>query len=210
MLHTQTLDPPTLELLKSLQTKPYLNGYYLVGGTALALYFGHRKSIDLDFFPNFGFDTQTLLEQIHQDYPYQILYTATNTLKGSINNIKVDIISHRYPYIGEPFILDGMALISVEDIIAMKLNAIATSGQRSKDFIDIYYAFQKFNLDEMLEFYKKKYQQANETHILKSLIFFDDVDLSDWPVLIQDTNLKWKDVIRKIELETLNFINNKI
>ncbi|MCD4697137.1 MAG: nucleotidyl transferase AbiEii/AbiGii toxin family protein [Bacteroidales bacterium] len=136
MLFTNTIDPPTLELLKSLQARTYLKGCYLVGGTALALYFGHRKSIDLDLF--------------------------------------------------------------------------ATSGQRSKDFIDIYYAFQKFSLDEMLDFYKQKYDQENDTHILKSLIYFDDVDLSDWPVLLQDPNLGWKEVVRKLESETLNYLKGKL
>ena len=78
-----------------------------------------------------------------------------------------------------------MAILSDMDIVAMKLNAIATSGQRSKDFVDIYYAFRKFSLKEMLDFYKKKYNQDDETHVLKSIIYFEDVDLSDWPVLLE-------------------------
>ena len=210
MLFTNTLDPPALELLKSLQAKSYLKGYYLVGGSALALYFGHRKSIDLDLFPNFGFDAEKLLEQIHQDFPYQIWHSAPNTLKGSINQINVDIIAHRYPLVGKPFSSDDITMISVKDIVAMKLNAISVSGQRSKDFIDIYYAFQKFSLDEMLDLYKRKYNQDNETQILKSLIYFDDVDLSDWPLLLQHPSLKWKDITKKLESETLQYIKRRM
>jgi len=55
MLHAKAIETPTLELIKSLQTKTYLQGFYLVGGTALALHFGHRKSIDIDLFSNFDF-----------------------------------------------------------------------------------------------------------------------------------------------------------
>jgi len=50
MLQTQTIDPATLELIKSLQSRDYLKGFNLVGGTALALYLGHRRSIDIDLF----------------------------------------------------------------------------------------------------------------------------------------------------------------
>lgn len=48
MLHYQTVEPHTLELLKSLMQKPYLQQFVLVGGTALALQIGHRKSVDID------------------------------------------------------------------------------------------------------------------------------------------------------------------
>lgn len=49
MLHLSTVEPATLELLRKLQSLPILNNTRLVGGTALALQFGHRKSVDLDF-----------------------------------------------------------------------------------------------------------------------------------------------------------------
>jgi hypothetical protein len=80
----------------------------------------------------------------------------------------------------------------------MKLNAISTSGQRSKDFIDIYYLLNKYDLGNMLEFYQKKYDQQNVAFVLKSLVYFDDVDLAGWPVLIENPKLKWADVKKKI------------
>ena len=101
MLFTNTLDPPALELLKSLQSKDYLHGFYLVGGSALALYYGHRKSVDLDLFSTFDFDSEKLLEEMHQDFAFQIFHSSRNTLKGSINKINVDILAHRYPLVGE-------------------------------------------------------------------------------------------------------------
>lgn len=50
MLYLETVESSTLELLKKMQKLPVLNNTRLVGGTALALQLGHRKSIDLDFF----------------------------------------------------------------------------------------------------------------------------------------------------------------
>lgn len=50
MLQYQTVEPKTLDLLKSISSLPLFSKHRLVGGTALALIFGHRLSIDLDFF----------------------------------------------------------------------------------------------------------------------------------------------------------------
>jgi len=208
MLFTKAVEPATLELLKSLQSKNYLKGFNLVGGTALALYLGHRTSVDIDLFPNFNFDAVQLMELIQKDYPLQLYYTAQNTLKGNIENINVDIIAHRYPYLIEPSEIENIRILSEPDIIAMKLNAISVSGQRSKDFIDIYFVLEnkKYSLNDMLKFYQMKYSQTGDMHVLKSLMYFDDVDLSDWPVLISKPNLKWTDVKSRIDKEVLKII----
>lgn len=209
MLHTQTVEHTTLELLKSLQDKDYLHGFNLVGGTALALYLGHRTSIDIDLFSNFDFDTAQMLELIQHDYPLQLYYTAPNTIKGSIENVRVDFIAHRYPFLNQPVEIDGFRMLSEPDIIAMKLNAISTSGQRSKDFIDIYFALEskKYSLANMLKFYQKKYSQLGDMHVLKSLMYFDDVDLSDWPVLLKKPHLKWLEISERIEREVLQLLS---
>lgn len=60
MLHKETIDPGTLELLKHLQAEPELETFNLVGGTSLALQIGHRKSIDLDLFTDTAFDLEAL------------------------------------------------------------------------------------------------------------------------------------------------------
>jgi|WetSurMetagenome_2_1015567.scaffolds.fasta_scaffold59092_3 predicted nucleotidyltransferase component of viral defense system len=206
----ETVEASTLKLIRSLQEKQYLKGFYLVGGTALALYLGHRKSIDIDLFTNSSFDAAVLLENLHQDFPYQLSYTAANTLKGSIDNIKVDLIAHRYPYIHEPNLISGIHVLSMQDIVAMKLNAISTSGQRSKDFIDIYYLLEKIDIESMLLYYKTKYGQSNDTFILKSLIYYDEVDLSDWPVLLKDSALKWGNVKKLLTSRVLRFTKNTL
>lgn len=205
MLHKETIEPSTLDLIKNLQSKDYLEGFYLVGGTALALYFGHRTSVDIDIFANFSFDAAQMLENVQQDFPLQLFHTSSNTLKGSINKINIDIISHRYPYLNQPSFIDGLGLLSEPDIIAMKLNAISTSGQRSKDFIDIYFALDKYNISDMISFYQQKYNQKGDMHVLKSLIYFEDVDLSDWPVLLREKHLKWDKVKVKIENAVRHF-----
>jgi len=208
MLYKETVDNSTLELIKKLQTKEYLQNFYLVGGTALSLQLGHRKSIDIDLFSNFNFDTQQLLEQISYEFQFKLFFSTANTLKGSINNIQIDILAHRYSYVGEPLIADSIFMLSLKDISAMKLNAISTNGQRVKDFIDIYYLLQKYKLKDLLEFYKLKYNQENEINVLKSLAYFDDVDLSDWPLMLKEPDLKWVTIKKKIIKEIEKYLNS--
>ena len=174
----------------------------------MAFYLGHRKSVDIDLFSNFAFNASELIDLIQQDYRLQLYNTASNTIRGSIEDVNIDIIAHVYPYINEPSVIDGVQILSVPDLIAMKLNAISVSGQRSKDFIDIYFILEenRFSITDILKFYQVKYNQHGDMHILKSLIYFEDVDLSGWPVLLKKPLLKWSDVKKKIEKEVLRYL----
>lgn len=58
MLSYSTINPHTLELLKALMSEPAFYDMRLVGGTALALQYGHRQSVDLDFFGDLCCDVE--------------------------------------------------------------------------------------------------------------------------------------------------------
>lgn len=210
MLHKEAVDDSTLGLLKSLQSRQYLKGFYLVGGTALALYNCHRRSVDIDLFSDFAFDASQMLENLSQDYQFALMFSAPNTLKGTIDGINVDILAHRYKLVSEPVMEEDIELLSEADIVAMKLNAISTSGQRIKDFVDIYFLLEKYDLKSMLGLYSAKYEQTNDNLILKSLIYFDDAEESEWPVIIKETGLRWKDVKRKLEKEVLSYTHRSM
>ena len=48
--HPDAISKPAHDLSTSLGAAPFLSSFYLAGGTGLALRFGHRRSVDLDFF----------------------------------------------------------------------------------------------------------------------------------------------------------------
>ncbi len=122
-----------------------------------------------------------------------------NANENKDNNIKIDIISHRYNLINNPILIEDIFLLSIEDIIAMKLNAITINGQRIKDFIDIYFLLDKYSINEMLSFYIKKYNSHNSVNVLKSLIWFNDVDTSEWPLILYNKQLSWSKVKKTIK-----------
>ena len=102
MLYKEAIEPGTLELLVKLQKIDILENFYLAGGTSLAMQIGHRKSIDLDLFTQNNLDVNTTLELLEEDFKFKMSYSSKNTLKGNIKNVKIDLISHKYPLVKKP------------------------------------------------------------------------------------------------------------
>jgi hypothetical protein len=76
--------------------------------------------------------------------------------------------------------VDGIRLVSLEDIAAMKLNAITRSGNRPKDFVDMYTLLEYKGLSNWIAAYKKKYPDITEQMANHSLTYFMDIDLKVW------------------------------
>lgn len=199
MLCKGAIETSTLEILLKLQEATLLNDFFLAGGTSLAMQIEHRKSIDLDLFTVNDFDSNKLLEFLEENFEFRLDYSEKNTLKGSVNNVKIDFISHKYPLVKTPVNLLKAKILSVADIAAMKLNAIAGNGTRSKDFIDIYFILKQFTVQEILNFYNIKYKTRNSLHVIKSLNYFDDISTQDWPDMILEKNLTLTKVKQSIE-----------
>ncbi len=180
MLFKEPVTPSTLKIIQKLFSIDELNNFDLVGGTALAMQIGHRISVDIDMFSKIVFDNKQLKECLLENFQGHELtfdYEAKNTLIGSIDQIKVDFIRHSYPSIKESKAIEGIRLCSLEDIAAMKVSAITDNGTRIKDFVDLYYLLQYFKLDEIIQFYEKKYQSENSFHALKSITYFNNLDI---------------------------------
>lgn len=197
MLQTQTIEPRTLELLRKLQSEPLMSSFNLVGGTALALRIGHRKSIDLDFFTKEEFNIVELREMLVEKYTMKVAFERGQTLKGFIDGIMIDCIRFNYPHIKDPDIIDGVRLESIPDIIAMKLDAISHNGTRIKDFIDIATLSTMYSLDEMLQFYLAKYPNSNVLMPVKSLVYFDDINFEE-SVIMTNEAFDWDKIAQRL------------
>lgn len=191
MLCYETIDTPTLDLLKKLQSIPIFQNLRLVGGTSLALQYGHRKSIDLDLFGSLSADEIEISQKLNQVGELIQLKSGNNIHIYSINNIKVDLVNYPYEWLCDYLIEDNISLAQPPDIGAMKLAAITGRGTK-KDFIDLFFLLQNFTLDQLLEFYKKKYPNGSMFLVIKSLSFFDDAENDPDPIML--ISVKWSEV----------------
>lgn len=200
MLQTQTVVPELLELLEKLMEDVFFENFILVGGTSLALQLGHRNSVDIDLFGNQTIDRNIFEEKLKGYGITEVSQSTKNIFISSVNDIKVDFVNYNYPLLRPFSTIDSIRLASLEDISAMKLNAIMGRGSR-KDFIDLYFLLKKFSMNEILNFYIDKYSDGSKFLVLKSLVYFDDADIQPQPQMYQDFN--WETCKQKIIDEVL-------
>jgi predicted nucleotidyltransferase component of viral defense system len=200
MLYTATVAPNTLGLLIELMGKSYLQGFNLVGGTALSLQIGHRKSIDLDMFATEPFDTNELKSKLEDDFPvFQVILESQNTLITNINDIKVDFIRFKYGFTYPIRYEDPIRLANVKDIASMKLDAITGRGKK-KDFFDLFFLLKRYSLSELLSLYQEKYQHSTIFHVVKSINYFEEAEVEPDPIII-DKKVNWMKVKNALKEE---------
>ena len=206
MLHLSAIDTSTLELLKSIMHCDEFTNLRLVGGTSLALQLGHRKSIDLDLFGEIDFENIDKTKTFSKFEKVVLLKKSKNINILSIDDVKIDFVNYSYPWLQKQLLIDEIRLAGIEDIAAMKLAAITGRGSR-KDFIDIYFLLQKYDIREMLGFYREKYFDGSEYLVLKSLTYFDDAEEDLDVEMLKD--VPWA-TIKKHILNTVNLYNQSI
>jgi predicted nucleotidyltransferase component of viral defense system len=200
MLQYSTLESGTLELLKKLMQVPELKDFYLAGGTALALYYGHRRSIDLDLFCMTDFCVESILPLLQKKFP-SIQYGDTSNPLGLfcfIDDIKVDFVRYgQFKVIENPLEEDGVRLFGLHDLMAMKVAAILRRAVK-KDFWDIAEILTHFSMEELIAAYNKKYpNQQLAITIPQALTYFADAEESEKPVSLK--NQTWKSVKKIIQ-----------
>ncbi len=177
---------------------------YLAGGSALALQYGHRISVDFDFFTPTPFVGRDIVQKLNSIGSFKLQEAAEkNTLLGLFNNVKFSLFLYEYPLVASPVNYLGVNIASPADIAAMKLAAIMDRGT-TKDFIDVYFLIKMgISLEQSFEYYNKKYKSlANNIYsIIKSLSYFDDADTKEMPQMIK--KISWEEVKKFFQKETV-------
>ena len=192
MLYYETIHPTTLELLRDLMAQEELKGMRLVGGTSLALQYGHRQSIDLDFFGKPQASQEEILEMAQRMGDLRILNRTKSILQLVLRGVKVDVVDYGcYDWIDTPIVENGLELASPKDIAALKVNAIEGRGTK-KDFVDVFELLKHFSLPEILEFYSNKYPNYSMFRALLSLTYFEDAESQAMPVMMAPVS--WENI----------------
>lgn len=203
----QAVTPETWQAFQIAAALPFIQRYYLAGGTGLALHLGHRFSVDLDFFapdPDaVGADERSELRAAFDDPTLAIRFDKDMTFVANWRGVGVSFFRLTlYPLTQEPLLLEGVPVATVEEIGAMKLAAIMSRGTR-KDYIDIYFILQQMPLERLFEVAAVKYARVRTFAVsaVRALTYFADAETTPMPQMIQRAS--WSAVKRFLEQQAL-------
>jgi predicted nucleotidyltransferase component of viral defense system len=108
-----------------------------------------------------------------------------------VDGIKVDLMKYPYPPVYPIVVEDGIRMLSIRDIIPMKLSAISNRGAK-KDFFDIHFLLREFRFDEMLMLYSERFNMPEVISVLRSIQYFDDAELENDPLCFEQ--ITWAEV----------------
>ena len=187
-MHEEVLPGNSLDLLKNMESGDLSvwRGWTLAGGTGLALYYGHRLSVDLDFFRPDVVSLDNLLKRLQALGACEILQQYAHTLTVVLRGVKLSFFVVTDPFVGTPQSYRCFALADVFDIGLMKLAAIAGRGSR-KDFVDLFFILRdNHRLDALMDALELKYtdRKADKYHVLRSLTWFEDAENEPMPRML--------------------------
>ena len=136
-MHTEIFNKNQVELLPLV--KQFKREFYLVGGTAIAMHIGHRRSIDFDLFKLSPLKPKSIIQTISDfDFPYSVTRRVTEQLNVNIHDVKFTFFQYPFKVSANENLEDILRLPTLIDLAAMKAYAL---GRRSKwkDYVDIYF-----------------------------------------------------------------------
>lgn len=206
-MHEETVTKNTKGVLEALNKTDFIKNFYLAGGTSLAIYLGHRISVDLDWFAESFNYTPIFRKKLADLGKLEIDDETEKTFNGSLNGVKISFFE--YPYLlfaPKTKYSDNIYLAGIPDIAAMKLDAIGSRGSR-KDFVDIYFLLKQYSMEKLLGFVRKKFAdiEYNQAHLLKALIYFKDAENTEMPKMLH--LVKWEEIKKEITEKVKKYIN---
>jgi len=159
-----------INLIKELQSNSLFDNYILAGGTALTLQIGHRTSTDIDLFTTKEHNIFLITEYLKNNYNnIEVIIADASFIRVFINKIKVEMVFYEERIIETPKNEDCIRLFNINEIAAMKLNAI-TGRTEPRDFIDIAFLLKEMSLEKMFNLYKEKYETISPLYMKRTLL----------------------------------------
>jgi len=178
-MHIEIFSSGQVELL------PYIKGFqrsfYMVGGTAIALHIGHRRSIDFDLFTIAQLNKSRIKGKlIHIPFNQVPIFEDFDQIHLLINNVKLTFFSYPYSVLHPVSVGSIISIPSLLSLSAMKAFAL---GRRAKwkDYVDLYFIIHDyFTIEEISrEADKIFYRQFSEKLFRQQLAFHKDIDYTE-------------------------------
>jgi hypothetical protein len=196
--HREVLTPAQQRVLTA--SAPFAErwGAHLAGGAAAGLYFGHRRSVDLDFFTPKTLPPPELLDDLRAvGARVDIKQNTEGTFVGVVDGVQYSVFRYRYPLLKPPASIDRCNVVSLDDLAAMKLAAICGRAVR-KDYIDLHALLTKARmpLPKMLAAYRAKFSIRNVASVVRALSYFVDAEREPMPIMLVNTT--WEEIKKTI------------
>jgi hypothetical protein len=193
-MHKEILSKNQIDLLPYL--KQYKTRFYLVGGTAIAFYLGHRESLDFDLFRQKSFNNSSLKKEINDwNFDFQIIAERPNQIHFIVNSVKITFFE--FPYEIESN-TDFENVFRLPDLLTLaSMKAFALGGRAKwKDYIDLYFIIKDhYSIDQISTKAKELFKSSfNPLLFKKQLCFFDDVNYSETPIFLSGFEVSEEEV----------------
>ena len=166
-LFYDTVFTSLLSIPRKLMISEVFKDFRLVGGTALALQRGHRRSVDIDMFTDLDYaemPVAAMRDYLEKEFP---VHKGTESMDIPSNGYHVFLSEGQEPpikadfFYTEPFIFpaieeDGLRIADQREIAAMKLGVIGNQIYRQKDYWDIHDLLESYSLSEMIQWAEQR------------------------------------------------------
>lgn len=175
-MHLEALKSKQKEIFEKLSKFP---GFYLVGGTALALQIGHRISIDFDFFSDKDIPPTLMkkVRRVFKGFGVKTILDHSEQLSVAVEGTKIDFVKYKFPLILELIEFEEVKMLKVPEIAATKAYTLNYRGT-FKDYVDLYFILKDkhSSLSEIKRIAEKKYREEfNSRLFLEQLIYLEDL-----------------------------------
>lgn len=178
-MHKEILTPKQAELLPLVES--FSRKFGLVGGTAIALQIGHRRSLDFDLFTEDEFKNQSILNRISRTLKVEsIIVNKLDELTLIIEGVKFTFFHYPYKIHYSERLRGVIKMPDLATLAAMKAFAL---GQRSKwkDYVDLYFIIKNYHgINEITKRGKDLFgAMFNEKLLRSQMAYFDDIDYAE-------------------------------
>jgi hypothetical protein len=175
-MHKEILSLKQVELLPLV--RQFKREFYLVGGTAIALYIGHRRSIDFDLFKYTSLHPKAIIAKVSSTgLVYSITRRVSEQLNMTVNEVKFTFFEYPFQLEAKINFEDFLRMPTLLDLAAMKAYAL---GRRSKwkDYVDFYFLLKfHFTIEQISERAIKIFDQLFSPKLFRAqLSYFQDIN----------------------------------
>jgi hypothetical protein len=197
-MHKEVLTQKQLNLLPLL--KVFSKNFGLVGGTAIALYLGHRKSVDFDLFSLKEFDHLKIRKEILKfKKPFKVIVNEKEQYSIFINGVKITFL--HYPF-KIKFSKNFENIINLPDLLTLSAMKAYTLGRKAKwkDYVDLYFIMKHYGgIKKVIKKAKNIFgNEFNEKMFRAELAYFKDIDFSEKIIYLKGFEKKDKEIKRAL------------